>query len=562
MVDFPKNFLKPCLLLVDDDPGHRGMLNLMLSGWGYDLLQAAEGGQALKILKDKLAASTGRPGSASGAHDALGAPPDAPYMTGVAGVGQAGAASPPDAVLMDLRMEGMDGISTLREIKALAPELPVLIMTAYSSLETAVEALRLGAYDYLTKPLDFDELKLTLERAVEHARLKLENKELRAALNGANPDFLGNSAPMRELRIMISTVAPTEATVLIEGESGSGKELVARALHKASRRKDKPLVLLNCAALSDNLLESELFGHEKGSFTGADKMREGRFMQADGATLFLDEIGEIPPALQPKLLRALQQGEIQRVGSDKIIHIDTRVIAATNRDLREEIKAGRFREDLYFRLNVISLKVPPLRGRKEDIPLLAMHFLKGFSLKNRKHISGFRPETLKALAAYNWPGNVRELENSIERAVIMTSGSQVELSALPVVIREEYESGEPGDNGKKRRGSSETPGRNPNQSPNQSVDQSVGRNPGWNITQAEPGANAAGLGGISLEELERRAMRATLEQTGGNRSESARILGITRATLLKKMKLYGLVNEIGGTGGIGGIGDAGETGRE
>lgn len=498
MSSFTKDSENPCLLLVDDDEGHRGMLKLMLSGWGYSLLQASEGGQALKILQDRL----------NGAGEKSGSNNDAGSL--------------PDAVLMDLRMEGMDGIATLREIKVLAPDLPVLIMTAYSSLETAVEALRLGAYDYLTKPLDFDELKLTLERAVEHAQLKLENKELRAALDGANADFLGSAAPMRELKEMINTVAPTEATVLIEGESGSGKELVARALHKNSLRADKPLVLLNCAALSDNLLESELFGHEKGSFTGADKMREGRFMQADGATLFLDEIGEIPLPLQPKLLRALQQGEIQRVGSDKIIRIDTRVIAATNRDLREEIKAGRFREDLYFRLNVISLKVPPLRARKDDIPLLAMHFLKQFSVKNRKHIGGFKPEALQALNAYDWPGNVRELENSIERAVILTSGPQVELSALPSVIREYNDNS---GNGQKIQESPETPNQ---------------------TSPSAPGASSrgldglSGLGGLSLEELERRAMRDTLEQTGGNRSESARILGITRATLLKKMKIYGL----------------------
>ena len=497
----PKDSQSPCLLLVDDDEGHRGMLNLMLSGWGYRLIQAAEGGQALKILQDRL--------ETPGENHAVG--------------------SLPDAVLMDLRMEGMDGITTLREIKILTPDLPVLIMTAYSSLETAVEALRLGAYDYLTKPLDVDELKLTLERAVEHAQLKLENKELRAALDGTASDFLGSSAPMRELKEMINTVAPTEATVLIEGESGSGKELVARALHKASLRSDKPLVLLNCAALSDNLLESELFGHERGSFTGADKMREGRFMQADGATLFLDEIGEIPLALQPKLLRALQQGEIQRVGSDKIIHIDTRVIAATNRDLQEEIKAGRFREDLYFRLNVISLKVPPLRARKEDIPLLSMHFLKQFSIKNRKHISGFKPEALKALNAYNWPGNVRELENSIERAVILSTGSQIELSALPVVVKEH---GANCGNRQNHAGNHGSP------TPDHGT---AGAEPGNNVNVAN-GAN--GLGGISLEELERRAMQATLEQTGGNRSESARILGITRATLLKKMKLYGLVKEV------------------
>ena len=265
--------------------------------------------------------------------------------------------------------------------------------------------VRLGAYDYLVKPLDFEALKHTLEKAIEHSRLSVENRELRRQLTDAatRPGILGRSQAVKDMLHIISTVAPTEATVLITGESGTGKELVARALHEGSARADKPLVTVNCAALAENLLESELFGHEKGSFTGAERRREGRFVQANGGTLFLDEIGEMPMQLQAKLLRALQQGEVQRVGSDSPITVNVRVLAATNRDLRLEAAQKRFREDLYFRLNVISIDVPPLRQRGEDIPLLAAHFLQRFAGRNRKSIKGFAPQALDSMLRYPWP---------------------------------------------------------------------------------------------------------------------------------------------------------------
>lgn len=272
-----------------------------------------------------------------------------------------------------------------------------MIMTAWSSVESAVDALRLGAYDYLTKPLDFDVLRLSLERALDHTRLATENQELRRRLTNQESPILGRSRPVRELVEMVETVAPTEATVLITGESGTGKELVARAIQSASLRKDKPFVTINCAALAENLLESELFGHEKGAFTGADRRREGRFVQADKGTLFLDEIGEMPLSLQAKLLRVLQQGEVQRVGSDEPLTVDVRVIAATNRVLADEVAAGRFREDLFYRLNVIGLEVPPLRARQEDIPLLAAAFLERHAAANRKSLKGFTPQAMDAM---------------------------------------------------------------------------------------------------------------------------------------------------------------------
>ena len=405
-----------------------------------------------------------------------------------------------DAVLTDVRMARMDGIHTLKSVLEYNPALPVVLMTAYSSVETAVEALRLGAYDYLVKPLDFEILRHTLRQAIEHSRLSVENRELRRQLSeaAARPGILGRSPAMLAMQETIATVAPTEATVLITGESGTGKELVARALHSGSARADKPMVTVNCAALAENLLESELFGHEKGSFTGADRRREGRFVQANGGTLFLDEIGEMPLPLQAKLLRALQEGEVQRVGSDAPLTVDVRVLAATNRDLREEVARRRFREDLYFRLNVISLEVPPLRDRGEDIPVLAAHFLERFAGRNRKSIRGFSPQAVDSLLRYAWPGNVRELENAVERAVILCNGDLIPRRELPAAITEAA-------------------------SPEEASSAAVGA-----------------LAGLPLDELERRAIGETLRCTGDNKSEAARQLGITRATLHNKLRKYGL----------------------
>lgn len=448
------------ILVVDDDEAHRGMLRTMLRSWGYKVEEASDGDEAVALVREKAFA----------------------------------------VVLTDVRMARLSGINALKGILEYNPALPVVLMTAYSSVETAVEALRLGAYDYLVKPLDFDNLKSVLNQGIDHSRLSVENRELRRQLSNtaSMPGMIGRSSAIAHMQEIIDTVAPTEATVLISGESGTGKELVARALHAHSSRDDKIFVTVNCAALAENLLESELFGHEKGSFTGADRRREGRFAQAHGGTLFLDEVGEMPLSVQAKLLRALQQGEVQRVGSDTPLTVDVRVLAATNRDLRQEVAQKRFREDLFFRLNVISVEVPPLREREEDIPLLAAHFLEGFASRNRKAVRGFSPQALDTMLRYSWPGNVRELENAVERAVILCHGDLITGRELPSMLTSAIQD---------------------------------------DVRPAEPDASLAGL---PLDTVERRAIEETLRQAGDNKSEAARRLGITRATLHNKLRKYGL----------------------
>lgn len=439
------------ILVVDDDRAHMTMLVAMLGSWGYEVDTADDGAMAVARVRERA------------------------Y----------------DVVLTDVRMAEVDGIEALRRIKSYNPYLPVLIMTAYSSVDVAVQALKAGALDYLHKPLDFKELRGGLERALEHGGVQRSVQD-----GGGTADpvsaMIGDSPPMRELAAMIRAVAPSEASVLILGESGTGKELVAKALHEGSPRKKRSLVTVNCAALAENLLESELFGHEKGAYTGAQRQRDGRFVQADGGTLFLDEIGEMAPALQAKLLRALQQGEVQRLGSDRSIRVDVRVLAATNRDLEAEVRDGGFREDLYYRLNVIALRVPALRERPEDIPLLARHFLHRFAERNRKTYRGFSPRVMDLMLHYDWPGNVRELENVVERAVILSPGEFVTENDLPASLR-----------------------------------------------GAEKSSTVT-VGGHSLEDAEREAIARTLEQVGNNKSEAARVLGVTRVTLRSKMKKFGL----------------------
>ncbi len=450
---------KPAILIVDDDPGHQSTLSILIKGWGYQVTTADNGALAVEGIKR----------------------------------------GPFDAVLMDVRMAEMDGIEALKRIKEYNPAVPVLIMTAFSSVDTAVEALKSGAYDYLTKPLDFEELKLTLERALDHTRLAVENRALKQQLPQSFllSSIIGKSSPMKSLLDMIAMVAPTEATVLITGESGTGKELVAKAIHGNSPRKSAPLVTVNCAALTETLLESELFGHEKGAFTGADRRREGRFVQADKGVIFLDEIGEIPLTMQAKLLRVLQEREVQRVGSDKPIQVDVRIIAATNRNLGQAVARNEFREDLFYRLNVVTLRVPALRERKEDIPLLAQHFLQRFSEKNRKNIKGFTPQAMDFLLKHDWPGNVRELENAVERSVILAMGEYIGENDLPLVVHGE----EP--------------------------------------VESEAAAPVASAG-RPLEDVEKDAILATLDKTGGNKSEAAKLLHISRVTLHKKLKKYGI----------------------
>ena len=378
------------ILVVDDDTSHCTILQALLRGWGCEVSLAHNGRQALEQVRERVF----------------------------------------DLVLCDIRMAEMDGIETLKEIKAYNPSIPVLIMTAYSSVGTAVEALKSGALDYLVKPLDFDSLQQTLVAALAHTR----QPESAAVESAPQSGMVGDSPAMRALLHNIALVAPSDATVLIHGESGTGKELVARALHALSLRGDKPLVTLNCAALNESLLESELFGHEKGAFTGADKRREGRFVEADGGTLFLDEIGDISPLMQVRLLRVIQEREVQRVGSNQTLSVDVRLIAATHRDLAEEVNAGRFRQDLYYRLNVVAIEMPPLRQRREDIPQLAHHFLRRYGERNRKSVQGFTPQAMDLLIHYDWPGNIRELENAVERAVVLLTGEYISERELPLAI--------------------------------------------------------------------------------------------------------------------------------
>jgi len=449
------------ILIVDDDHSHLTALRTIINSWGHTAETAEDGSQAVERVQG----------------------------------------GPVDLILMDVRMATMSGIEALKRIKAYNPAIPIIIMTAYSSVESAVEALKAGAYDYLIKPLDFEVLKLAIERAGEHAGLKEENEQLKARLgNEFKPlKIIGASSAMKHLMDMLAMIAPSEATVLIAGESGTGKELIARSIHLNSPRKNKPLVVVNCAAIAESLLESELFGHEKGAFTGAERAREGRFQQAEGGTVFLDEIGETSPAMQAKLLRVIQEREIQKVGGETPIHVDVRIVAATNRDLAKEVEAGRFREDLFYRLNVVTLEVPPLRQRLEDIPLLAQHFLRLFADKNRKKVKNFTPQAMDMLIRYTWPGNVRELENLVERAVILMSGEYITEKHLPMSVRQQV--AETGTSASE-------------------------------FLELDPGRQG------SLEEIERQAILTTLEDSGGNKSETARRLGITRKTLHNKLKQY------------------------
>ena len=452
---------KSKILVVDDDHAHRTMLRTLLSGWQYDIIEADDGSTAIEKVRER----------------------------------------PFDLVLMDVRMLKVSGLEALDEIKAFNPAIPVIIMTAYSSLETAVEAIKKGAYDYLTKPLDFDKLKITIKRAMEHIRLKEENRILKESL-GKHFDrvnIIGQSPAMINLLETVAQVAASEATVLINGESGTGKELIAGAIHFNSPRKNGPFVKINCAAITETLLESELFGHEKGAFTGAEKRKEGRFVQAHKGSLFLDEVSEMTLAMQVKLLRVLQEREITRVGGDSAVEVDVRVIGATNRNLMNMIKEGSFREDLFYRLNVISLDIPPLRKRRDDIVLLAQHFLEYFAAKNRKQIKGFTPGAIDSMIRYDWPGNVRELMNAVERGVVLAGSEYLDVGDLTIIQKPMGEA-------------AETP----------------------------PALNTAN-NVISLEQVEKDAVLRTLEAANGNKSEAARRLGITRKTLHKKLKKYGIM---------------------
>ena len=446
----------PIILIVDDDSSHRAMLRTVLRGWGYATDEADDGDTAVEKVKERA------------------------Y----------------DAVLSDVRMARMDGISAIREILHHNPSIPVLVMTAWQSVETAVAALRLGAYDYLEKPLDFDLLHLTLERALDHTRLAAENRELREYIRESPSGLLGRSPRMRELIEMVNTVAPTEATVLITGESGTGKERVARAIQEASARRGKAFVTVNCAALNESLLESELFGHEKGAFTGAHTTRRGYFEQANGGTLFLDEIGEMPQEAQVHLLRVLESRYVTRVGDHRPIPVDVRVIAATQTDLMKKVREGTFRKDLWFRLAVLTIVIPPLRDRKADIPALVRHFLRTKAAQFEMEVPDVPAPELERLYSHDWPGNVRELEFVIERSLLLSRSK-----AVGTPLKFEF------------------------------------------APEVEGGAASPEDGWPSLAELEQRYIRRVLEKTGNKLmgpGSATELLGVHYTTLRAHMLKMGL----------------------
>jgi DNA-binding NtrC family response regulator len=424
------------------------------------------------ILRDAAAEALRRAGHAVDAFDAGRPALDAFAQSGY------------DLVLSDLRMPGMDGVAVLEEAKRLAPDVPVILVTAFGTVETAVGAMKKGAYDFIIKPYRLEELESLVARALEHRLLSVENEVLRAKVGDAEETAAVWSSATRDIHDLLERAAQSDATVLISGESGTGKEVAARTLHQLSKRRAAPFLCVNCAALSAGLLESELFGHEKGAFTGADRLRKGRFELADGGTLLLDEVSEIDPGLQAKLLRVLQERSFERVGSSQTKRADVRVIATTNRDLPAEVEKGRFRQDLYYRLNVLPVRLKPLRERREEIPMLVDHFLK----KHRKQVS---KGAMSRLCAYDWPGNVRELGNIVERAAVLSVGDEISGETIAPWL--------------------EGPAR---------------------PTQA--------IVGQPLENVERRVIEENLKANGGNREKTARILGITSRTLRDKLKRWGV----------------------
>jgi two-component system response regulator HydG len=406
-----------------------------------------------------------------------------------------------DVILTDLQLEGTNGLELCRRVVANRPDLPVVVITGFGSLETAVGAIRAGAYDFVTKPFSMQDIALTLERAVRHKQLCEEVKRLRTIVSEAQApdDMIGSSAPMQKVADLITRVAGTEASVLVTGESGTGKELVAKAVHARSRRAQGPFVAINCAAMPEPLLESELFGHTKGAFTDARQAREGLFLQANGGTLLLDEIGEMALGTQAKLLRVLQERAVRPVGGDKEIPFDTRIIAATNRDLDTEVAEKRFREDLFYRINVVRIHVPPLRTRGSDVLVLAQRFIERFSATHRTSVTGLASQAAARLMAYSWPGNVRELQNCIERAVALTRYETLGVDDLPEKLRD--------------------------------------YRPARVIIDSEDPAEL-----LPMEEVERRYVLRVLQAVAGNKTLAAQVLGFDRRTLYRKLERYGAVD--------------------
>jgi two-component system, NtrC family, response regulator AtoC len=464
---------KKQVLIVDDEPNLRKILAAQLSRDGYEVMLAEDGEQGLALLREHHI----------------------------------------DLVVTDLKMPKIDGMTLLRAALAEQPELPIVMITAHGTVDTAVEALKLGAFDYLTKPFDKDEVRQIVGKALKTRELAGEEATTAKEAEGARFGIIGQSAGLAELYTVLERVADSPTTVLITGESGTGKELVARALHDHSSRKGKPFIKVNCAAIPKELIESELFGYERGAFTGAVSSKPGRFELANGGTLFLDEIGEIPVEMQVKLLRALQESEFERVGGIKTMRVDVRLVAATNRDLKKLISQGAFREDLFYRLNVVSIRLPALRERASDTPLLVEHFLKKFNERLKKSVSGIEPEALELLAGYGWPGNIRELENVMERAVLFCDAQRLRVEDLPGELR-----------GAVSVGGSIAP------SADTPVD--IGTLP------AEGGLKEHVK--VAMSRLERDLVSRALKQTNNNVTHAARLLKISRKGLQLKMKELGL----------------------
>ena len=449
------------ILVVDDEDGMRRLLSRVLTREGYETSAVGSGAEALRLVASERF----------------------------------------DLVVTDIKMPEMDGLQLLAELKEYEPSLPIIVITAYGTIENAVQALRSGAYDYIAKPFENDEIKLTVAKAFERERLLAENRYLHAELEGRY-DFsgiVGGSLAMQQVYDMASSVAVSNANVLITGESGTGKELLARSIHYSSLRKEKPFVVLNCAAISEGVLESELFGHEKGAFSGALDTRKGRFERADQGTLFIDEVAEMSMAAQVKLLRVIQEHEFERVGGNKTISVDVRIVAATNKKLEEQVKNGNFREDLYYRLNVVNINVPPLRSRREDVEPLSRFFLEKYTAETGKKITDLSPRALSCLLAHDWPGNVRELQNAIERAVVLSKGS--------VLTPRDFPQGMQGD------------------------DQICLQIP-------EKGGSLTDI----LEDLERQLIIQTLQREDGSQTRAAETLGIKRTTLRYKMEKYRMID--------------------
>ncbi len=453
------------ILVIDDDEALRESLTLILSAEGYTVVSASCGADALAILEEASF----------------------------------------DVVLCDLRMPGLDGFDLIPQIGRILPGIPIILMSAHGTDDLAVQAIQRGAYDYLAKPFQPSEIRLTLRKAHEREQLRRTNDLLQRDLSRSLGDraIVAASDGMIELLEMLERTAAYKSTVLVTGESGTGKEVIARAIHAQSPRREAPFVAVNCGAIPENLLESELFGHVKGAFTGADRAHRGLFAEADQGTLFLDEIAELPVALQVKLLRAIQEEEIRPVGETKPQQVDVRVIAATARDLAREIAEGRFREDLFYRLNVVRLEVPPLRERREDIPLLLDHFLARFRTDLGKNVRRVSDEALDLLVSYDWPGNVRELENLVERAVILSDEEKIEVAALPIAVRTR-EAGE---------------ALSPARDDDPEEDLSLKR---------------------ARQAFEARFIRKALARTDGNRTHAAKLLEISHRALLYKLKAYGI----------------------